>query len=118
MRKALIIMIVMFGLFLAIGCGASKPVTAGENATQKQNVTDTSGIKEYTLEELAEYNGTNGKAYVAYQGKVYDVSNSTLWTGGIHKGHNAGKDLTEEMNKAPHGSEILNGFPVVGTLKK
>ena len=118
MRKALITMIMLFGLFLAVGFAGSKPVTTGENTTQSPNVADTSGTKEYTLEELAEYNGTNGKAYVAYQGKVYDVSNSTLWTGGKHKGHNAGKDLTEEMNKAPHGSEILNGFPVVGILKK
>ena len=39
-----------------------------------QNVTEKTEIKEYTLEELAEYNGKNGKTYVAYQGQVYDVS--------------------------------------------
>ena len=99
-------------------------VTEGQNATEKQNATEIQSvieipkIKEYTLEELAEYNGKNGTAYVAYQGNVYDVSNSDLWKGGIHKGHIAGKDLTEEMGKAPHGPEILKGFPVVGTLKK
>ena len=137
MRKALIIMIVLLGLFLAIGCMGNKPVTpnetgtpkqvvtpAGEEtterqtATEMQNVTEIPKTKEYTLKELAEYNGKNGKTYVAYQGKVYDVSNSYPWKGGIHKGHNAGKDLTEEMNKAPHRPEIIKSFPVVGTLKK
>ena len=137
MRKALIIMIVLLGLFLAIGCMGNKPVTpnetgtskqavtpAGEEATERQtatemqNVTEIPKIKEYTLNELAEYNGKNGKAYVAYQGKVYDVSNSSLWKGGKHKGHNAGMDLTWQISKAPHGSEILKDFPVVGTLKK
>ena len=83
-----------------------------------QNVTEIPKTKEYTLKELAEYNGKNGKTYVAYQGKVYDVSNSDLWKGGIHKGHTAGKDLTEELNKSPHGPEIITDFPVVGTLKK
>jgi predicted heme/steroid binding protein len=137
MRKALIIVIVLLGLFLAIGCMGNKPVTpnktvtpkqvitpAGEEtterqtATEMQNVTKIPKTKEYTLEELGEYNGKNGKTYVAYQGKVYDVSNSYSWKGGIHKGHNAGKDLTEEMNKAPHRHEIIKGFPVIGTLKK
>ena len=33
-------------------------------------------MKEYTLEELADYNGKNGKIYIAYQGQVYDVSDS------------------------------------------
>jgi len=131
MRKTLIVMIVLLGLFLAIGCMGSKPGTpnetetpkqvvtpAGEETTEMQNVTEIPKTKEYTLEELAEYNGKNGKTYVAYQGKVYDVSNSYSWKGGIHKGHNAGKDLTEEINKAPHRPEIIKGFPVVGTLKK
>lgn len=124
-------MIVLLGLFLAIGCMGNKPVTpnetgtpkqavtpAGEKSTEIQNVTEILKIKEYTPEELAKYNGKNGKTYVAYQGKVYDVSNSDLWKGGIHNGHNAGKDLTEEMNKSPHRPEIIEGFPVVGTLKK
>ena len=45
------------------------------------------------------------------------TSNSDLWKNGDHKGHSAGKDLTEEINKAAHGPGVLTGFPVVGALK-
>jgi predicted heme/steroid binding protein len=76
-------------------------------------------MKEYTLEELAEYNGKNEKMYIAYQGQVYDVSDSYLWEGGTHQGlHDSGKDLTEEMDEAPHGPEIFKDIPVIGTLKE
>jgi predicted heme/steroid binding protein len=75
--------------------------------------------KEFTSEELAEYNGKNGKMYVAYQGQVYDVSNSYLWEDGVHQGlHNAGQDLTADMDEAPHGPEMFKDYPVVGTLKQ
>jgi hypothetical protein len=36
----------------------------------------------FTLEELATYNGQNGQpAYIAVEGVVYDVSNSSRWKG-------------------------------------
>ncbi len=76
-------------------------------------------MKKYSRKELAKYNGKNGKpAYLAYNGKVYDVSSSFHWKNGIHHVlHEAGADLTKAMNKAPHGSEFLEKFPVVGTLR-
>ncbi len=88
-------------------------------AAEMQNATKTPKIKEFTLEELAKYNGKNVKAaYFAYQGIVYDVSNSDIWKNGDHKReHHAGKDLTEEISKAAHGPGALMGFPVVGTLE-
>jgi len=48
-------------------------------------------MKEFELEELKQLNGDNGKPiYVAHQGKVYDVSNSKMWKGGLHmKRHHA-----------------------------
>ncbi|AKB67280.1 hypothetical protein MSMAL_0737 [Methanosarcina mazei LYC] len=65
-------------------------------------------MKEYTLEELSEFNGKNGKTYVVYDGQVYDVSNSYLWEDGTHQGlHESGKDLTEDMDEAPHGPEVF-----------
>ena len=74
--------------------------------------------KKFTSQELSKYNGRNGSlAYVGYKGKVYDVSNSSFWLGGDHLGaHQAGVDLTEELDMAPHGPENLDRVPVVGEL--
>ena len=76
-------------------------------------------MDEYTLEELADMNGKNGKVYVAYKGQIYDLSDSYLWEGGIHQGlHDSGQDLTETIDEAPHGPEIFTNFAVVGILKR
>ncbi len=74
-------------------------------------------MKEFTLEELKQFDGREGRpAYVAYEGKVYDVSESAMWPDGDHEGmHTAGMDLTEEQNDAPHDVHVVD-FPLVGTL--
>lgn len=74
--------------------------------------------RKITQAELAENNGKNGKpAYIAYQGKVYDVSNSAFWMDGDHLGsHEAGKDLTSEIELAPHSEDVVTRYNVVGTL--
>lgn len=76
-------------------------------------------MKEFTPEELAEFNGQDGKpAYVAYGGKVYDVSQSRMWRNGQHmKRHDAGADHTEVFAQAPHGPEVLERVIQAGTLK-
>ena len=75
-------------------------------------------VRTFTLSELATYNGRNGQpAYVAYKGKVYDVTSSSLWEDGEHQlEHKAGRDLTEDMNNAPHSEETLDRVVVVGVL--
>ena len=75
-------------------------------------------MKELTEKELAQYNGKHGNpAYIAFEGKVYNVSASFLWKAGTHEVlHNAGVDLTEALEQAPHGREVLEKFPVVGIL--
>jgi predicted heme/steroid binding protein/uncharacterized membrane protein len=77
-------------------------------------------IKEFTSEEVARGNGENGKPmYIVHQGRVFDVSNSKLWKGGLHMGrHHAGKDLTTDFQAAPHGEEVLARYPQVGVLRK
>lgn len=56
-------------------------------------------------------------AYVAYEGRVYDVSRSGEWRRGLHRDlHWAGQDLTAFLVEAPHGTETLERFPVVGIL--
>lgn len=74
--------------------------------------------KKVTHEELAQNNGKNGKpAYIAYQGKVYEVSDSSFWMEGDHMGmHDAGKDLTEELEMAPHRDETFKRVKLVGEL--
>ena len=77
-----------------------------------------SQLKKVTKQELEQNNGKNGKpAYLAYKGKVYDVSESSFWLDGEHIGmHNAGKDLTEELEMAPHSEENLKRVKLVGDL--
>jgi len=77
-------------------------------------------MREFDENELASYDGQNGKpAYIAYKGKIYDVSDSFLWKDGKHQViHRAGRDLTDAFQKAPHGEEVLKRFPVVGILRK
>ncbi len=76
------------------------------------------GTKKFTLEELTKYDGKNGQPmYVAVNGKVYDVSDSPFWMDGDHQGlHQAGKDLTDELEMAPHGIETLGRVKLVGEL--
>ncbi len=71
-----------------------------------------------TKAELAKYDGREGRpAYVAVNGKIYDVTASPLWAGGDHQGaHTAGYDLTEELKSAPHVRAVVERFPVVGQL--
>jgi len=71
--------------------------------------------KKFTESSLKEYDGKDRPAYVAYKGKVYDVSDSSLWVEGTHMGiHSAGKDLTEKLVNAPHDKSVFSRFPAVG----
>jgi predicted heme/steroid binding protein len=74
--------------------------------------------RKFTMEELKRYDGKDGRpAYVAYKGKVYDVTDSPLWASGDHQGlHEAGRDLTAEITEAPHGEETLANMKMVGVL--
>ena len=74
-------------------------------------------MKEFTLEELKQFDGRDGRpAYVAYDGSVYDVSESSMWDGGDHEGmHEAGADLTDAHDDAPHDVHVVD-FPKVGIL--
>ncbi|AEH59954.1 cytochrome b5 [Methanosalsum zhilinae DSM 4017] len=80
-----------------------------------------SDMKEFTAEELAKYNGRDGnRAYVAYNGKVYDVTDSFLWEDGDHQGmHEAGMNFDDELDlEAPHEADVMDDFPVVGTFRE
>jgi predicted heme/steroid binding protein len=74
-------------------------------------------MRVFTREELKKYDGRDGVSYVAYKGKVYDVSNSFQWQKGVHQiVHRAGRELTDALKQAPHGVDMLERFPIVGEL--
>jgi predicted heme/steroid binding protein/uncharacterized membrane protein len=77
-------------------------------------------MKEISTEELVTFDGKDGHpVYIAFEGKVYDVSKSPLWSKGLHMNrHPSGKDLSGEISAAPHGSEVFERYPQVGLLKK
>ena len=78
---------------------------------------DAAGLRVFSRGELREYDGHRRPAYVAFGGRVFDVSASGQWRGGLHRAlHWAGQDLTDELPDAPHGVENLERFPVVGRL--
>ena len=74
-------------------------------------------MKIFTREELKKYDGSDGVAYIAVNGRVYDVSNSFQWKKGVHQvTHHAGQDLTEFLKRAPHSPDLLERVPVIGEL--
>jgi len=64
-------------------------------------------------------NGKEGvRTYIAYKGKLYDVSESFLWQDDRYQAlHTEGKDLTGSLAEAPHGPWLLERFRVVGILE-
>lgn len=76
------------------------------------------GKKDMTADELASYDGKEGRpAYFALDRRIYDATGSPLWKEGSHVGrHLAGFDLTDALKQAPHGKEKIGSMPVVGSL--
>jgi predicted heme/steroid binding protein len=72
----------------------------------------------YTRSQLALRNGQDrAEIWIAYKGKIYDVSRSRLWHNGRHYEHWAGQDLTEELKDAPHTEHVFERYDVIGILK-
>jgi len=98
----------------------SSSVTSSEAASSSSVAASSSTqptAKTFTLDELAQYDGKNGNdAYVAVAGTVYDVTNADRWQNGNHYGVQAGTDCTTAISRSPHGSSVLEGLPIVGTL--
>ena len=71
----------------------------------------------YTKAQLALRNGQDrDEIWVAYQGKIYDVTTSRLWKDGKHYEHWAGQDLTNELPDAPHTAKVFEKFEQIGVL--
>lgn len=113
-----LLLVAIFAVFLVAGCGPAyeaPPVDAEEEADEPE---PPAGGAVFTLEELAEFDGQDGRpAYIAVDGVVYDVSNVPVWGSGTHYGFEAGIDATEALQSAaPHGVSQLSQAEVIGTL--
>jgi len=120
--RILSVLISAFLIFSLAGCGQatispSQVSSAANSSSASRSAVDTTE-KTFTLAELAKFDGQNGNlAYVAVSGVVYDVTNVKQWNSGQHQGVSAGKDLTKEIQNAPHGLSVLKGLQIVGKLK-
>lgn len=71
----------------------------------------------YTRSQLALRNGQDRpEIWIAFRGKIYDVSRSRLWYEGRHYEHWAGQDLTDELRDAPHTDQVFERYDVIGIL--
>jgi predicted heme/steroid binding protein len=77
-------------------------------------------LKRLDEKELKKHDGSapSDPIYIAFKGKVYDVTSSPLFLEGMHFEHYAGCDLTEYLSDAPHGEEVFAELTVVGELVK
>lgn len=118
MKKRHLILLVAI-VFLLSACAPSNTETEPTVPNETTVPTEpTNELLELTLEELAFYDGKEGRpAYIAVSGNIYDVSDSSLWRSGNHNGYSAGRDLTDAiLNQSPHGLSTLSRVPIVGIL--
>jgi predicted heme/steroid binding protein/uncharacterized membrane protein len=73
---------------------------------------------ELAIADLGYFDGVEERsAYIAYNGKIYDLTESDLWKNGLHfKRHKAGEDLTDMLKQAPHSEDKIFEMPQVGGL--
>ncbi|MBH1939393.1 hypothetical protein I5677_00635 [Mobilitalea sibirica] len=76
-------------------------------------------LQVFTPQELAYYDGTEGKPiYVAVNNVVYDLSAAPAWVGGLHNGLIAGQDLTAQFRGCHQGvMDRLLKYPQAGFLR-
>ncbi|NPV91638.1 MAG: hypothetical protein HPY50_12780 [Firmicutes bacterium] len=99
--------LVVIGVILSV-CGAN---------VSSQPPVNPNDLKPFTSSELEKYNGQGGNpAYVAVDGIIYDVTKCKSWENGIHKGYQAGNDLSKEFGLSPHRTSVLKNLSIVGKL--
>lgn len=110
------LMITLMSVTFLAACTTDTPVT---DSPAESETVDGEMI-ELTTMELAEFNGKDGnKAYIAVDGKIYDVTDVEPWAGGVHAGgqFEAGSDYSEEIvSSSPHGLTPLEDLEPIGNL--
>jgi predicted heme/steroid binding protein len=89
-----------------------------EEAGREDPSAPTAGPRRFSRSEFSSFDGTvpGRPILVACRGRVYDVSHSEIWAQGRHFWSRAGRDLTGQLDVAPHGEEVLARAPCVGFL--
>ncbi|MFP4078850.1 MAG: cytochrome b5 domain-containing protein [Candidatus Izemoplasmataceae bacterium] len=123
MKKLLALLTIFVALGALSACGgndADDDSNGGEGDRERtEESTDDEDLREFTLDELSEYDGKDGNdAYAAVDGYVYDMTDSSYWNEGNHQNRvEAGQDLTDEIDMdSPHGREALDNVPKIGIL--
>lgn len=71
----------------------------------------------FSKAQLALRNGQDKpQIWCAFQGLIYDMTDSRLWRNGKHYEHWAGQDLTSELKDAPHSEKVFEKFKPIGKL--
>jgi hydroxylamine dehydrogenase len=115
----LFIKILLFLLMAAIGITAIT-VIHRSMAKEAKPTEVPDDAYETTLADVSHFTGSAGRpAYVVYEGKIYDVSDSSKWKDGRHFGkHSAGSDLTDALKGAPHGAEVFEKVKRIGEISE
>ena len=76
--------------------------------------------EKFDKERLSKNDGKEDRpAYIVHGGRVIDVTKSPLWKSGTHMArHHAGRDLTSDIQAAPHGLDVLDRYPQVGVFSE
>jgi predicted heme/steroid binding protein len=111
LAKIVLYLIMVFSaLYVVIFLGPKLRKTHQENHSTAEG--------DFTVDDLRHFNGKGDKAsFVAYKGKIYDVTESESWKDGVHFGrHKAGVDLSEMLKQAPHSDDKILKMPLKGKL--
>lgn len=134
MKKVLLLLLVIVMGISFVACSQEQTTTTTETIQEETVLDETESTQEetdvdvteaesneiiLTTDELSNYDGKEGNpAYIAVDGVIYDVTESSLWAEGEHNGFEAGRDLSEELREeSPHGESVLDRFTAVGRIE-
>jgi predicted heme/steroid binding protein len=115
----IVISIVSVILLLTLSYFAFNRLLANEKVNEAKTLSEKNQLKEFTAEELSQFNGTDPQKpiYIGLNGYVYDVTAGKEYyvvDGTYH--YLAGRDSSEELNQIG-GDIIKRKYPIVGILK-
>ncbi|HUM56902.1 MAG TPA: ammonia-forming cytochrome c nitrite reductase subunit c552, partial [Bacillota bacterium] len=115
-----ILLFVKLILFLTMLTVALLAVTIIHSRMRRQSSGAPAQKDAFNIQDLSGYDGQDGRpAYVLYKNTVYDVTDSPRWKEGSHfRAHTAGRDLTKDLERAPHEEEVFEGLPVIAKISE